>query len=71
MAITAAAAGARVDVVVFGPVQCLTGATVGATVYATDTAGEPGETAGTKTAIAGWNESATVLFVSPVKVSLS
>lgn len=64
-------AGQRVDVVVFGPVQCLTGATVGATVYGSDTAGEPAETAGTKTSIAGWNESATVLFVSPVKVSLS
>lgn len=63
--------GQRVDVVVFGPVQCLTGATVGATVYGTDTAGEPGETAGTKTTIAGWAESATVLFVNPQTVSLS
>lgn len=71
VALQGVAAGQRVDVVVFGPVQCLTGATVGATVYGSDTAGEPAETAGTKTSIAGWNESATVLFVSPVKVSLS
>ena len=67
----AAAAGDRIDVVVFGPVKCLTGATIGATVYGSDTAGEPAETAGTKTTIAGWAESATVLFVSTVKVSLS
>lgn len=71
VALQGVAAGQRVDVVVFGPVQCLTGATVGATVYGSDTAGEPAETAGTKTSIAGWNESATVLFVCPVKVSLS
>lgn len=71
VAIQAAVAGDRIDVVVFGPVKCLTGATVGATVYGSDTAGEPAETAGTKTTIAGWAESATVLFVSPVKVSLS
>ena len=52
-------------------VRGISGATVGATVYGSDTAGEPAETAGTKTTIAGWAESATVLFVSPVKVSLS
>lgn len=57
--------GDRVDVVVSGPVQCLTGATVGALVYATNTAGEPAETAGTKTSVAGIAESETVLFVRP------
>lgn len=71
VALQSVVSGQRVDVVVFGPVKCLTGATVGATVYGSDTAGEPAETAGTKTTIAGWAESATVLFVSPVKVSLS
>lgn len=71
VALQGVVSGQRVDVVVFGPVKCLTGATVGATVYGSDTAGEPAETAGTKTTIAGWAESATVLFVSPVKVSLS
>lgn len=60
-----------IDVVVHGPVKCLTGATVGAVVYATDTAGEPGETAGTKTCVAGYNESATVLFVRPFQTSFS
>lgn len=59
------------DGVVYGPVNCLTGATVGAVVYATDTAGEPGETAGTKTCVAGYAESATVLFVRPFQTSFS
>lgn len=63
--------GDPVDVVVYGPVLCLTGATVGALIYATDTAGEPGESAGTKTSIAGIAESATVLFVRPFQTSFS
>lgn len=67
----AGADGPQIDIVVFGPVQCLTGATIGAIVYTTDTAGEPGETAGTKTSIMGVNHSATVLFVRPQIVSLS
>jgi len=71
VAIQGASAADRIDVVVYGPVKCLTGATVGAIVYASDTAGEPAETAGTKTTIAGWNESATVLFVNPTTVSLA
>lgn len=70
VALQGAVSGDRIDVVTFGPVKCLTGGTIGAIVYATDTAGEPGETAGTKTTIAGWNESATVLFVNPTTVSL-
>jgi hypothetical protein len=64
-------AGDRVDVVTFGPVVCMTGATIGDVVYATDTAGEPSHTAGTKTAILGMPESATVLFVSPQWISQS
>lgn len=71
VAIQGAVSGDRIDVVTFGPVKCLTGATVGAIIYASDTAGEPAETAGTKTTIAGWAESATVLFVNPTTVSLA
>lgn len=63
--------GDQFDGVVWGPVLCLTGATIGAVVYATDTAGEPGESAGTKTCVAGFNESATVLFVRPFQTSFS
>lgn len=68
---TAYASGDVVDVVVFGPCQCLTGATPGALVYVSDTAGEPGETAGTKASIVGINRSATVLFVRPQASALS
>lgn len=71
IAVQDGAAGDTIDIVVHGPVLCLTGATLGAIVYTTDTAGEPGETAGTKTSILGVNESATVLFVRPQIISLS
>lgn len=67
----AAAAGVRIDVVVFGPISSITGGTAGVLVYVSDTVGEVSETAGTKTTIVGWNESATVLFVNPKVVSLS
>jgi hypothetical protein len=60
------AAGDRVDVVTFGPVVCLTGATPGDVVYTTNGAGEPSHTAGTTGEIIGMPESATVLFVNPV-----
>jgi len=65
VAIQAAAAGGRVDVVVFGPVVCVTGATPGAVVYNDTTAGEPKETVAGNQTIAGQAESATVLFVRP------
>lgn len=68
---TAYADGDVVDVVVHGAVKCLTGATAGALVYVSDTAGEPSETAGTKASIAGIAESATVLFVRPQASALS
>lgn len=57
--------GDAVDVVVFGPVVCLSGATIGAVIYNSTTAGEPSESGGGNTSIAGWAESATVLFVNP------
>lgn len=60
-----------VDAVVFGRVVHVTGATPGALVYATDTAGEPGASAGTKTTILGFSWSATVTFVRPQIVSFS
>lgn len=67
----AAVSGQRCDVVVSGPVKCLTGATPGAIVYVGDAAGEPVETAGTKSFIVGVNESATVLFVRCETIDLS
>lgn len=54
VSVKAAAAGDAVEVVVLGPVACLTGATKGAIVYVSDTAGEPAEAAGTKSAVAGY-----------------
>lgn len=60
-----------VDAVFFGPVKCLTGATPGTLVYGTDTAGEPGAAAGTKGLVAGFAESATVLFVQKQIIDFS
>lgn len=71
IAIQGGASGEVVDIVVFGPVKCLTGATPGAIVYVSDTAGEPAETAGTKSAVIGFAESATVLFVNFQTVAFS
>jgi hypothetical protein len=69
----AAAAGDIVDVVVFGPVQCNTGATPGALVYCSDTAGEPAEVGGTHTkdTVFGLSESSTVMFVRPQVINFS
>ncbi len=67
----AAASGDRIDVVVHGPMKLTTGGTPGAIVYISDTTGAVSETAGTKTTILGVNESATVVFIRPVIVSLS
>lgn len=65
VAIGPGADGGRIDVVVFGPVVCLTGATPGALVYNSTTAGEPLETVAGNQTVAGIAESATILFVRP------
>jgi hypothetical protein len=63
IAIQSAVAGDRVDVVTHGPVNCLLEATPAALYYASDTAGEPSASVGTKDVLVGYAESATVLFV--------
>lgn len=62
----AAAAGDRIDVVVYGPVSCMTGATPGAYIYISDTAALP-DVSSTSNGVIGIAESATVLFVRPQK----
>jgi len=61
----AVAAGERIDVVTHGRVRCLTGATPGAVVYNSTTAGEPLETTAGNQTIAGIAVSAEILFVRP------
>lgn len=65
IALAAASAADRVDVVVFGPVKAITGGTPGSVLYASNTAGEPAESAGSNFGVCGWVEAATVAFVSP------
>ena len=71
IALTAAVSGQRIDVVTHGPVVCLTGATPAGLIYASDTAGEPAESVGTKDVLVGFAESATVLFVRPQFIDFS
>jgi len=61
----------KIDIVTHGPVKCLLGATEGAMIYASDTAGEPSETAGTKDTVVGFAESETVLYVNPQVIDFS
>jgi hypothetical protein len=61
----------KIDIVTHGPVECLSGATEGALIYCTDTAGEPGESAGTKGTVVGFAETDTVLYVDPQIVDFS
>lgn len=68
---TAFAAGDAVDVVTEGRVQCVTGGTPGAFAYTSGTAGDISETAGTKSLIIGRVESATVINVHIVPITLS
>lgn len=65
IALAAATSGDPVDVVVLGPVRCLTGATPGATVFNSTTAGEPTETDSGNVTAVGWAMSANDLFVLP------
>lgn len=71
VAVQGGVAGDRVDLVRHGAVNCLTGATIGGLIYISDTLGEPSETAGTKSTIIGYAESATVLYVQPQIVNLT
>ena len=65
VAVEGGAVGDRVDLVHYGPIQCLSGATIGALVYGSDTAGAYDDAVGTKDLVIGYAESATVLFVKP------
>lgn len=71
VAINGGADGDPVDVLRLGPIEVLVDATPGTAIYISDTAGEYSETAGTKSHIIGFAESATVLFVHPQPVALA
>lgn len=61
----AVGAAERIDVVTHGPILCMSGATIGATVFNTTTAGEFSETAGGNNTALGWAETAAILYVQP------
>jgi len=65
VAIQSGVDGDEVDIVMFGPILALSGATIGSLVYGSDTAGAFDTAAGTKGTVIGYAESATVLYVEP------
>lgn len=71
VAVEGGGAGDRVDLVVHGPIQCLSEATPGVLVYGADDAGTYGDAAGTKSLVIGYVESASVLFVQPLIVDFT
>ncbi len=60
-----------VDGVIYGPVQCISGATPGVLAYGANIAGTLDDAVGTKSFVVGYVESATVLFVRPQIISFS
>lgn len=63
--------GDPVDVQLYGPCEVFIDATPGAAYYISDTAGEYSATAGTKSYIIGYAETATILWINPQPVALS
>lgn len=71
VALTAIASGGRGDVVVKGPVYCLTGATPGSKLLTMNSAAGLDHTGGTKKTVVGVAETAEILFVRPRMSDLS
>jgi len=71
VAVQGGSSGERVDLVMYGPIKCLSGATPGALVYGSDTAGAYDDAVGTKDLVIGYVESSTVLFVKPQIIDFS
>ena len=71
VALTTLASGDRGDVVVKGPVYCLTGATPGGLLKTLNSAGGMDHTGGTKKTVVGVAETAEILFVRPRMSDLS
>ena len=66
VAVQGGAVGDRIDVVTAGRINCVTGGTAGSVLHASDTAGEPAESAGTNAGIAGLVLSPTIVLIRPV-----
>jgi len=71
VAVEGGVVGDRVDLVMYGPVQCISGATIGALVFGSDTTGAYDDAVGTKDTLVGYAETATVLFVQPQIIDLT
>lgn len=61
----------KVDAVIYGPIQCISGATIGALAYGSNTAGALDTAVGGKDLVVGYIEAATVLFVRPQIIDFS
>lgn len=71
VAVQAGAVGDTINIVMHGGCECITGGTPGEVLYVSDTAGEPAETAGTKSAVIGYVLTATSVYVNTQTVAFS
>ena len=62
--------GDWIDIVMFGPMVALSGATIGSLVYAADAAGGFDTAVGTKDVIIGYADTAEILFVKSEIIDL-
>ena len=71
VAVQGGVVGDVVDLVILGPVQCISAATPGVLVYGSNTAGGFNDAVGTKDLVIGYVESATVLYVQKQIIDFS
>ena len=71
VALQSGVVGDVVDLVFYGPVLALSGATIGALVYGADAAGGYETAVGTKDLVIGFAETAAILFVDPQIIDFS
>jgi hypothetical protein len=71
VAVQGGAVGDTIDIVMHGPIECVTGGTPGEVLYVSDTAGEPAETAGTKSAVVGYVLTASKIYVNSQTVAFA
>lgn len=71
VAVQGGAVGDTIDIVLHGPIECVTGGTPGEWLFVSDTAGEPAEAAGTKSAVVGFVLNATRIYVNSQTVAFA
>lgn len=71
IAVQSGAVGDTIDIVMHGPIECVTGGTPSSILFVSDTAGEPAESAGTKSAVIGFVMTETKVYVNSQTVAFA